>query len=81
MANSLILNSLEIQNFRLFRHLRIERLGRVNLIVGQNNIGKTCLLEALCADFYPQLIKRLALTPPTPLSQPWEGGEDCSKSV
>ena len=47
MANSLILNSLEIQNFRLFRHLRIERLGRVNLIVGQNNIGKTCLLEAL----------------------------------
>ena len=47
MANSLMLNSLEIRNFRRFRQLRIERLGRVNLIVGQNNIGKTCLLEAL----------------------------------
>lgn len=45
--SSLILNSLEIKNFRAFRHLQIERLGRVNLIVGENNIGKTCLLEAL----------------------------------
>ena len=33
----LILNSLEIRGFRGFRHLRIERLGRVNLIVGKNN--------------------------------------------
>ncbi len=45
--SSLILDSLEIKNFRAFRHLQIERLGQVNLIVGQNNIGKTCLLEAL----------------------------------
>lgn len=44
---SLILNSLEIRNFRGFRHLQIERLGRVNLIVGKNNVGKTALLEAL----------------------------------
>ncbi len=41
------LESLEIQNFRVFHHLRIEQLGQVNLIVGQNNVGKTCLLEAL----------------------------------
>ena len=47
MSNSLILNSLEIRNFRCFRYLRIERLSRVNLIVGENNIGKTSLLEAL----------------------------------
>ena len=46
MAN-LILPSLEIQNFRAFEHLRIERLGRVNLITGKNNVGKTSLLEAL----------------------------------
>jgi hypothetical protein len=46
MAN-LILPSLEIQNFRVFEHLRIERLGRVNLITGKNNVGKTSLLEAL----------------------------------
>lgn len=43
----LILNSLEIRNFRCFQHLQIERLGRVNLIVGKNNVGKTSLLEAL----------------------------------
>src|SRR6266702_2987677 len=45
--SNLILNSLEIRNFRGFHHLQIERLGRINLIVGKNNIGKTSLLEAL----------------------------------
>jgi ABC-type transport system involved in cytochrome c biogenesis ATPase subunit len=44
---NLLLNSLEIRNFRGFRHLTIEKLGRVNLIVGKNNVGKTALLEAL----------------------------------
>ncbi|TMD42338.1 MAG: hypothetical protein E6I93_20170, partial [Chloroflexi bacterium] len=34
---NLILNSLEIRNFRGFQHLKIERLGRVNLIVGKND--------------------------------------------
>ena len=43
----LILDSLEIRNFRAFRHLRIEQLGRVNLITGKNNVGKSCLLEAI----------------------------------
>jgi AAA15 family ATPase/GTPase len=47
MTTPLILDSLEIKQFRTFRHLRIERLGRVNLIVGKNNVGKSCLLEAL----------------------------------
>lgn len=45
--SGLLLPSLEIQNFRAFEHLRIERLGRVNLITGKNNVGKTSLLEAL----------------------------------
>lgn len=40
MSGELVLNSLEIQRFRCFRELRIERLGRVNLIVGKNNAGK-----------------------------------------
>ena len=39
--------NLEIRNFRLFEHLKIERLGRINLIGGRNNSGKTTLLEAL----------------------------------
>jgi len=42
-----ILDSLEVQNFRAFRHLTVEKLGRVNLITGKNNVGKTSLLEAL----------------------------------
>ncbi|MEP7340534.1 MAG: AAA family ATPase, partial [Acidobacteriota bacterium] len=47
MTEPLFLESLEIQQFRAFDHLRIERLGRVNLIVGKNNVGKSSLLEAL----------------------------------
>ncbi|MEE8450727.1 MAG: AAA family ATPase, partial [Thermoguttaceae bacterium] len=42
-----MLSSFEIRHFRTFSHLVIERLGQVNLIVGKNNVGKTCLLEAL----------------------------------
>lgn len=45
--SSLILNSLEIRRFRGFDHLTIEHLGRVNLIVGKNNVGKTNLLTAI----------------------------------
>jgi predicted ATPase len=43
----LILESIEIQKFRAFDHLIINHLGRVNLIVGKNNVGKSSLLEAL----------------------------------
>jgi len=43
-----VLTSLEIKNFRTFSHLFIEQLGRVNLILGKNNVGKTTLLEAVC---------------------------------
>jgi len=56
---SLVLDSLGIKNFRAFKHLRIEKLGRVNLIVGKNNVGKTSVLEALllfARRAYPALI-------------------------
>ena len=43
----MLLESFYIKNFRLFKELTIEKLGRVNLIVGKNNAGKSCLLEAL----------------------------------
>ena len=36
-----------IKNFRCFNELTAEGLGRINLIAGKNNIGKTALLEAL----------------------------------
>ncbi|WP_164689310.1 AAA family ATPase [Herpetosiphon llansteffanensis] len=47
MMAELQLNSLIIQNFRGFENFQINQLGRVNLIVGKNNIGKTSLLEAI----------------------------------
>ncbi len=42
-----MLDSFEINNFRLFQHLKVEKLGRVNLIVGKNNSGKSTFLEAV----------------------------------
>jgi AAA15 family ATPase/GTPase len=45
--SELLLDSLEIKGYRCFEHLTIEKLGRVNLIVGKNNVGKTALLEAV----------------------------------
>jgi hypothetical protein len=44
---SKMLTSLLIRNFRGFKDLRLEPLKRVNVIVGQNNTGKTGLLEGL----------------------------------
>lgn len=44
---SLFLDSLVIENYRVFRSLRIERLGRANLFVGRNNAGKSSILEAV----------------------------------
>lgn len=42
-----MLQSLTIKHFRGFRELNLVSLKRVNLILGQNNSGKTALLEAL----------------------------------
>lgn len=39
--------SLRISGFKLFRDLELPRLGGLNLFVGKNNCGKTCLLEAI----------------------------------
>ena len=42
-----MMESLHIKNFKNFKDLTIERLGKVNLIVGKNNVGKSSLLEAI----------------------------------
>jgi AAA domain, putative AbiEii toxin, Type IV TA system/AAA ATPase domain len=47
MSDGLPLPSLEIENFRAIRHLRLPELARVNLFVGKNNSGKTSLLQAI----------------------------------
>lgn len=40
-------NSLTIKNFRSLEDFQVTKLGRVNLIVGKNNSGKSSVLEAL----------------------------------
>ena len=42
-----MLTSFSIKNFRCFHDLTIDRLERINLIAGKNNVGKTSLLEAI----------------------------------
>jgi predicted ATP-dependent endonuclease of OLD family len=39
--------ALRIQNFRLFEDLELNDLGRVNLIAGKNNTGKTRVLDVI----------------------------------
>ena len=42
-----MIQSLHISGFKLFRELTLPKLGRLNLFVGENNTGKSCLLEAV----------------------------------
>ena len=42
----MILDSFEIVGFRTFPSLELPKLGRANLVVGRNGVGKTTLLEA-----------------------------------
>ena len=42
-----MLNAFFVSNFRLFKHLDLPHLGRVNLIAGKNGSGKSALLEAI----------------------------------
>ena len=39
--------SFRVKNFRCFKDLQINDLGRINLIAGKNNTGKTALMEAM----------------------------------
>jgi AAA15 family ATPase/GTPase len=55
----------KVENFKKFESLEVNDIGQFNLIVGDNNVGKTCLLEALLFDEDPkQLLSNfyLALT-------------------
>ncbi len=54
--------SLHISGFKLFRDIDLPKLGSLNLFVGKNNTGKSCLLEAveLYASSSPWEILRIA---------------------
>ena len=42
-----MLQSLKIEGFRGFQNFEMANLGRINLLVGKNNSGKTSILEAI----------------------------------
>ncbi len=42
-----MLQNLTIEGFRGFKHFKMGDLGRINLLVGTNNSGKTSILEAI----------------------------------
>lgn len=42
----------KVENFKKFESLEVNDIGQFNLIVGDNNVGKTCLLEALLLEFH-----------------------------
>jgi len=54
----------QVRNFRCFGDLTVEPMRRVNLIAGENNAGKTALLEALflhSGAFNPALVATVAI--------------------
>ena len=42
-----MIKSLDVRNFRCFRHLEIPDWGKLNVVVGDNGAGKTALLESI----------------------------------
>ncbi|MBP9095809.1 MAG: AAA family ATPase [Ignavibacteria bacterium] len=80
MADNDKLNHLEyfkISNFKCFEELELKSLGLFNLILGDNNVGKTSLLESLLfqnkvedylSKLYFILTNRYGLTIPFPFS-------------
>jgi AAA15 family ATPase/GTPase len=45
--SSIMLRALKIENFRCFQAFELQQLGKLNLLVGTNNSGKTSILEAI----------------------------------
>ena len=59
-----MINSLKIKNFRMLRDFEVKTLGRINLIVGKNNSGKSTVLEALrilAGNANPSLLEQISI--------------------
>jgi AAA15 family ATPase/GTPase len=48
------IKNIEIKNYKCFDNFKAEGFGRVNLIGGKNNVGKTAFMEALCINVYAE---------------------------
>jgi AAA15 family ATPase/GTPase len=55
-----MLRPLKIENFRCFKSFELQQLGRLNLLVGMNNSGKTSILEAIQLLVSQSNLRRLA---------------------
>jgi len=51
------IKNIEIKNFKCFDNFKAEGFGRVNLIGGKNNVGKTAFMEAVCINIYSESIE------------------------
>lgn len=54
-----MITSIRVENFRGIEKLEVKDFGRVNLIIGRNNSGKTALLEALILGEAPEAAGQL----------------------
>jgi predicted ATP-dependent endonuclease of OLD family len=76
---------LHITDFRGITNLRLSGFNRVNLIVGENNTGKTSLLEALALVASPKeagnLLYRFRLSSGTRNPGKWLRRDTCSSNV
>jgi len=50
--NDHFIKNIEIKNFKCFEDFKAEGFGRVNLIGGKNNVGKTAFMEAVYVNVY-----------------------------
>ena len=50
MANALHFSKFKVENFKRFENFEMDNLGQFNVIVGDNNVGKSSILEALMID-------------------------------
>lgn len=55
--NDHFIKNIEIKNFKCFQNFKAEGFGRVNLIGGKNNVGKTAFMEASYINLHSQDIK------------------------
>jgi len=55
------IKNIEIKNFKCFENFKAEGFGRVNLIGGKNNVGKTAFMEACSINIYSQDIESMTM--------------------
>ena len=56
------IREIEIKNFKCFEDFKAEGFGRVNLIGGKNNVGKTALMEAIYISNSKNNLKKIITT-------------------